>query len=162
MGTLEAGETLVRAGPVTWVGPPGPRPGRLSVTDRALLFEGPIARRPRPGEPGFGMGRPIVEPGELRIPLWRCRNAAVAQGPRGPVLEVELLARRVFFRCEDAPAWAVAINQARARAPPPPPGALERARPGGPGGGRPMVRCEYCAHLNVAAAAKCETCGAPF
>jgi hypothetical protein len=162
MATLEAGEAVLRAGNVTWVGPPGPRPGRLSVTNHALLFEGPIARRPRPGEAGFGMGRPMVEPGELRIPLWRCRSATVATGPRGPVLEVDLLARRVFFRCEDAASWATAINRARASAPPVPPGALERAgRMGAPTGPAP-VRCDYCAHLSAPTATKCETCGAPF
>ncbi|MGA8303599.1 MAG: hypothetical protein WA547_02475 [Thermoplasmata archaeon] len=77
MPTLKPGETVVRAGAVTWVGPPGPRPGQLTVTNRAMIFEGPIARRPPPATTGAPPGPPVVEPGELRIPLWRCRNAAV-------------------------------------------------------------------------------------
>lgn len=106
-------------------------------------------------------GTPLV-PGELRIGLWRCRQASVVHGPRGPVLEVELLARRLFFRTEDNEGWARAINQARASAPPPPPGALVPGRVPGAFGRGAMPRCEYCGHLSAATATKCESCGAPF
>ena len=162
MVALQPGETVVRTGAVTWVGPPGPRPGHLTVTNHAILFEGPIARRAPPAGPGMPPGPPVVAPGELRIPLWRCRNAAVEQRPAGPILGVDLLHRRIFFRCDDAPGWAAAINEARSHAPPPPPGALERANAPGAGPGRPPKHCEYCGHQSPPSAAKCESCGAPF
>jgi len=162
MVTLEAGEAVFRTGPVVWVGPAGPRPGTLSVTNHALVFEGPI---PRPMRAGPWGGRPrtvTLVPGELRIALWRCRTAFTANGPRGPVLEVELLARRLFFRADDVEGWARAINQARATAPPAPEGALTRlGAPSGPVSSA-MPRCEFCGHLNAVGSTKCQSCGAPF
>jgi hypothetical protein len=160
MPTLEPGETVLRTGPVVWVGgPQGPRRGVLSVTNHALLFEAsgpPLSPPTLAGATGSG------PPREVRIGLWRCRRATVSSGPRGPVVEVELLARRVFFRVEEPAIWIETINRARATAPPPPPGAI------GPGGGRPgaaraaMPRCDYCGRLSAGTAIRCESCGAPF
>jgi len=162
MVTLESGESVVRTGPVVWVGPPGPRPGTLSLTDRAIVFVGPIARPMPPGSRWQPGGGPPAVPGELRIALWRCRNASEVRGPRGPVLEVQLLARRVFFRTEDVPGWVQAINRARASAPPHPPGALGGGAGRAAGRQAPMPRCDYCGHLSAAGSTKCESCGAPF
>lgn len=162
MVTLESGESVVHSGPVVWVGPSGPRQGTLSLTHRALIFEGPIPRPMRPGR-GWRPGA-MAAPGELRIALWRCRGASSESGPRGQVLAVELLRRRLYFRAEDVAGWVRAINEARAHAPPAPPGALEAAAGGvvGASGRARMPRCEYCGHLSPASSTKCESCGAPF
>lgn len=162
MVALEAGETIVRTGPVVWVGAAGPRPGTLSVTSHALVFEGPIPRPMQGGPPGAGRRPVTFVPGELRIALWRCRTASAANGPRGPLLEIELLARKLFFRADDVEGWVRSINGARATAPPAPEGALAGMRtPPGPGAGA-MPRCEFCGHLNAAGSLKCQSCGAPF
>ncbi|HTT34505.1 MAG TPA: hypothetical protein VMH78_01350 [Thermoplasmata archaeon] len=178
MPNLLPGEAVLRSGPAVWVGPPMERAGGLTVTNQAIVFEaeggggpmmarpgrpmfgGPPRRRPGWGPRGGGGGRPGF-PGELRIPLWRCRSAAATQGPRGPVLEIELLSRRIALATPDAAAFATAITAARANAPPPPPGF-------GPGGGgaavdrSQMPKCDYCGHLSPVAATRCETCGAPL
>jgi hypothetical protein len=164
MVTLQSGETVLRSGQVAWLGQRGPRSGKLTLTNQALIFEGPIPRQ-RPGAgPGGRWGpaaRPLVQ-GELRIGLWRCKNATPSSGPRGPVLDVELLHRHLFFQVDNVPAWAQIITTARGSAPPAPPGALERLA-GGPGGTpASMPRCEYCGHLSPATATRCESCGAPF
>ncbi len=187
MPSLQPGETLLRTGAVVWVGPQGPpRPGTLSVTNHALIFEGPTPegwggpprpmgpgpfRGPGPGlRPGMrpGVGGPPGEPGVLRIPLWRCRGASVVSTPQGPGLHVQLLQRQIVFTAEGPEQWASVITQARATAPPPPPGAMG----GGPGGPRgppnpgamraAMPRCGYCGQLSAVSATKCEHCGAPF
>lgn len=179
MANLQPNESVLKSGAVTWVGPQGPpRTGTLSVTNLALIFEGPIpwggggprgpmmGRGPmmRPGprmmRPMMGGGPPPMPPGELRIPLWRCRGATAAAGGPGAGLTVQLLSRQIFFTTENPVEWAAVINQARAAAPPAPPGAM-----GGPGAGpgrAAMPRCEYCGQLSQAAATKCEHCGAPF
>jgi hypothetical protein len=166
-----AASSAIKSGPVAFLGPRGARPGNLTLTAQDLIFDGPMPRGPPMGRPGMGGrfgGRPGMGPrgpgpmeeGELRIPLWRCRQATSRPGPQGPVLELQLLSRVVAFGTNDADAWAAAINQARANAPPPPPGAMG----GGPGAAAapPMRRCEYCGRLSPANLAKCENCGAPF
>ena len=177
MPNLLAGESQLRTANVVWAGPEGPRPGTLTLTNQALIFEGPVPQGPpgpRPGPfrgppgrfgppRGFGApgpGRPMLAPGVLRIPLWRCRQAVVRPGPEGNVLEVDLLQRSPIFRLPEPEAWAAAINQARATAPPPPPGAMGGG-PGGPGRA-PMPRCEYCGNLSPTGSPKCTSCGASF
>jgi hypothetical protein len=160
MVTLEPGESVLRSGSVVWVGPPGPRPGTLTLTNHALVFEGPI---PRPMRPGAAMRAQLPPvPGELRIALWRCRGAANVNSPQGPVLEVELLHRSLFFRIEAIDAWVQEIGRARAGAPPPPPWALKPEGAPTVRGRTAMPRCDYCGHLNAPTATKCESCGAPF
>lgn len=174
MPNLLPGEILLRTGPVVWTPPQGPpRSGTLSLTNQALLFEGPVPWGGGPGgprgpmmgprrpmmRPGFG-ARPGMGPGLLRIPLWRCRGAAVVNGPNGAGLNVQLLQRQLFFTLAEPEAWAAAITQARASAPPAPPGALGGGPAGAPHGAMP--RCEYCGQLSQAAATNCEHCGAPF
>lgn len=173
MANLLPGENLLRTAAVVWVPLQGPpRNGTLTLTNQALLFEGPLPwggggpRRPMmmgPRRPMMrpGMGpRPAMAPGLLRIPLWRCRSASAANGPDGPGLTVVLLQRQLFFRVSDAEAFAAAITQARALAPPAPPGAL--AGPPGGAARAAMPRCEYCGQLSAATATTCEHCGAPF
>ena len=141
----------------------------MTLTDRALIFEGPVPwaaggggpiMRGRPGfvQPRFGPGPAAgLHAGELRIPLWRCRGASAVPGPSGTGLNLQLLSRQVFFATNEAEAWSAAIEQARLLAPPAPPGALA-----GAGGRAAMPRCEYCGQLSAATATKCEHCGAPF
>jgi hypothetical protein len=173
MPNLEPGETVLKTGPVVWVGGPAPpRSGTLSVTNRSLIFEGPVPPRPPMGpgrggrfgmRPGFGpRGPPPMQEGELHIPLWRCQNASAVTDPRGTFVEVDLLSRRIFFQTADAAGWAAVITQARMSAPPAPPGGP--AGRGGPVGmGRAqMPKCPYCGQLSQATATKCESCGAPF
>jgi hypothetical protein len=162
---LQPGETVVRETPVVWVGPPGPRAGTLTLTNRALIFDGPIVVQPPGGAPrGPDSGPPQLEQGERRIPLWRCRGATVSQGPAGIRLEVDFLQWRAFFRTAEPGNWATAINQARATAPPPPPGA--NLGPGGAPGiaaaRAAMPRCAYCNNLNAPMATHCKSCGAPL
>lgn len=181
MAQLFPGETSIRSGPVTLVGPMGPRSGTLTLTNQAMVFEGPGLgpvgpMRPgmgprfggRPGfggragfggGPGYGPRGPGGGAGVLRIPLWRCRTAAAANGPQGAGVQLTLLSRELFVQTDDAPGWAAAINQARANAPPPPPGAMG---PGGGPGRAAMPRCEYCGQLSQTTATHCESCGAPF
>lgn len=169
MVALEAGESVIKTGPVRWVGREGERPGVLTLTNHALIFEGPIPQWP----PGGGMapgpmrrrawaaqrtGPPALAPGTLRIPLWRCRGAAAIPGPAGSELGVQLLQRSFVLRTAEADAWAPAIRQARASAPPPPPGF------GGLGrlGGAANLHCDYCGHSSPAGSTRCRACGAPF
>lgn len=171
MVQLMPGETSLRSGSASLLGPQGPRPGTLTLTTQALVFEGPGGARGGGRRPGFGPrfgGRPGFGPrgpggggmaGVLRIPLWRCRNAAVANGPQATALELDLLSRQLFVQTDDAAGWAAAINQARATAPPPPPGALA---PGGGVGRAQLPRCDYCGQLSSVNATHCESCGAPF
>jgi hypothetical protein len=180
---LEAGEAQILSAPVTWIGPPFPRQGTLTLTNHALLFEGPIPAGGGGGGGGGGMGRPMMrpgfrgpmgmgprgggggpppmQPGTLRIPLWRCRGATVVPNPQGGgnLLQVQLLSRVIAFTLPQPEAWAAAVVQARASAPPAPPGGMG---PGGGPGGRPMPRCDYCGRLSPAGSPKCENCGAPF
>src|SRR5208282_18622 len=92
MVELEPGETVLKTGPVRWVGREGERAGVLTLTNHALIFDGPVPPRP----PGAGMGGgpmrrrawaaqrgagpPVLVPGTLRIALWRCRGAAAIPG----------------------------------------------------------------------------------
>ncbi len=164
MVELQPGETVIRSAQVVWVGGPGPRPGTLTLTNRAVIFEGPVPVGP-PGAPGAGP--PTLEEGIRRIPLWRCRAARVSPGPAGLRLELDLLQRSIFFRTPDPQGWAAAVNQAKATAPPPPPGA--GAGPTGPPTGAviaarraAMPKCAYCGNLNAPMATHCKSCGAPL
>lgn len=172
MVALENGESVIKSGPVRWVGPEGERPGVLTLTNHALIFEGPIAPPPPGGgggPPGPMLrrawaaqrrtGPPVLHPGVLRIPLWRCRGAAAIPGPSGSDLGLQLLQRSLLLRTAEADAWAHAVRQARATAPPPPPGAMGR---GGPGALPPNRHCDYCGRLSPPASLKCVNCGAPF
>jgi ribosomal protein L40E len=165
MAQLFPGEVVVRTSPATWVGVPTPRQGTLTLTNRALIFDGPVpVQPPGGGPPAPSAGPPQLEEGERRFPLWRCQGAKVSPGQVGPRLEVDLLQRVVFFRTAEPQQWASAINQARASAPPAPPGAV-----GTPGGApslearrAAMPKCAYCGNLNPPMATHCKTCGAPL
>jgi hypothetical protein len=165
---LQPGETVIHSAQVVWLGGPGPRPGTLTLTNQALIFEGPVPTAP----PGANPNAPsVLAPGVRRIPLWRCREAKSSPGPAGgPRLELDLLQHSIFFRVPDPQAWATGVNQARANAPPAPPGAM--AGGGGGGGGTSgaaiaarraaMPRCEYCGNLSPPMATHCKSCGAPL
>lgn len=151
MVELFPGESVIRSGSVAWAGRPGIAPGTLTLTNRAMIYEGPLPAGPA---------------GVRRIPLWRCRLARSSPGPAGgPRLELDLLQQSIYFRTPEADAWAQAINLARASAPPPPPGAGA-----GAGGGVPniaaaraaMPKCAYCGGLNAPMATRCKSCGAPL
>jgi hypothetical protein len=171
MVTLETGESVIKTGPVRWVGREGERPGVLTLTNHAILFEGPIPQAlpgAGPGPPGPMRGRPWAAQraagpprlvaGTLRIPLWRCRGAASIPGPSGSDLGIQLLQRSLLLRTGEADIWAPAIRQARASAPPPPPGMM-----GGHGAGAPAnLHCEYCDRPSPPGSLKCVSCGAPF
>ncbi len=168
MVALEAGESVIKSGPVRWVGREGERPGVLTLTNHAIVFEGPVPQRPPGAAMGPGpmrrrawAGQPMAAPpvlvqGALRIPLWRCRGAASIPGPSGSDLGLQLLQRSILFRTNEADAWALAIRQARASAPPPPPGMMGR------GGGPANRHCDYCGRLSPSRSVKCTSCGAPF
>ena len=170
MVSLEEGESAIRTGPVRWVGREGERAGVLTLTNHALIFEGPIPQIP-PGAAGGpgpmgrrawvarGAGPPTLVAGTLRIPLWRCRGAASIPGPSGNDLGVQLLRRSFLLRTTEADAWARAIRQARSTAPPPPPGIMV---PGRTGGGAPSIHCDYCGRSSPAGSDRCRSCGAPF
>jgi hypothetical protein len=174
MTDLQPGETVVRSASVVWVGGAVPRPGTLTLTNRALIFDGPVpVQGPGGGPPAPSAGPPVLEEGERRIALWRCRGAKVSPGQAGPRLEVDLLQRVIFFRTAEPQQWAAAINQARATAPPPPPGAMAGAGGPGAGPGAPtaaalqarraaMPRCAYCQNLSPPMATHCQSCGAPL
>lgn len=171
MVTLEAGESVIKTGPVRWVGREGERPGMLTLTNRALVFEGPVPQFPPGAGAGQGpmrrrlwagpasQGPPTLAEGTLRIPLWRCRGAAVLPGRSGSDLGIQLLRRGFVLRTNEAEAWAPAIRKARESAPPPPPGAIGVR---GPGRGATPVHCDYCGRTSPAGSLKCATCGAPF
>jgi hypothetical protein len=164
MVELNPGETVVHSGSVVWVGGGVPRPGTLTLTNHALLFEGPIPVGP-PGPPGSGP--PALQQGVRRIPLWRCRDAKVSPGPAGPRLELVLLEHSIFFRTPEHPQWAAAINQARATAPPPPPGMAGGGAAANPAAAiaarrAALPKCTYCGTISGAMATKCESCGAPL
>lgn len=164
MVALEAGESVTKTGPVRWVGREGERPGVLTLTNHALVFEGPVPQLSPGGSMGggpmrrraWGAGPPPLAPGTLRIPLWRCRGAAAIPGPSGSDLGVQLLRRSFLLRTHEADAWATAIRQARASAPPPPPGMLGSAGPAA------SLHCDYCGRASPPGSPKCTTCGAPF
>lgn len=169
MVALEGGESVIKTGPVRWVGREGERPGVLTLTNHAIVFEGPIPQLPPGGGMGPGMARrrawaagrmgpPNLAPGILRIPLWRCRGAAAIPGPSGSDLGIQLLQRSFLLRTDEADVWAPAIRQARASAPPPPPGMM---RPGGLGG-MANLHCDYCGRSSPVGSPKCVSCGAPF
>ncbi|MCI4356455.1 MAG: hypothetical protein L3K18_04845 [Thermoplasmata archaeon] len=165
MVELIQGETVLRTGSVGWAGRPGVGPGTLTLTNRAIIYEGPAPV----GPPAAGGGPPQFAPGVRRIALWRCRLARSSPGPQGgPRLELDLLQRSLFFRTPEAQAWADAINNARASAPPPPPGMSAGAGPGAGSGAdiaarrAAMPRCDYCGGLNAPMATKCKNCGAPL
>ena len=167
MPTLEQGETVIKTGPVRWVGRDGERAGMLTLTNHAMIFEGPIPQMPPGGmgPPGRRAwmarraGPPVLVPGTLRIPLWRCRGAAAIPGPSGADLGVQLLRRSFLLRTTEAEAWAVAIRQARASAPPPPPGVM---MPGAGAIGAAPLHCDYCDRTSPAGSDRCHSCGAPF
>jgi len=167
MVALEAGEVVIKTGPVRWAGREGERPGVLTLTNHALIFEGPVPQFGRGGGRGAGpmrgrawaasgAGPPPLAPGTLRIPLWRCRGAAAIPGPSGSDLGIQLLRRSFLLRSSEADAWAPAIRQARASAPPPPPGML------GTGGAGTPLHCEYCGRPSPAGSTRCSSCGAPL
>jgi hypothetical protein len=170
MVSLEAGESVIKSGSVRWVGREGERPGNLTLTNHALIFEGPIPQPPPGGGAGPGpmrrrawaaqrmAGPPTLVPGTLRIALWRCRGAAAIPGPSGPDLGVQLLQRSIVLRMPEADVWAAAIRQARASAPPPPPGIMGLGGPGVPAN----LHCDYCGRASPPASLKCVNCGAPF
>jgi hypothetical protein len=165
MADLQPGETALHSGSVVWVGGPVPRPGTLTLTNRALIFDGPIPAAPPGGLPPGPSSEPVAfEDGERRIPLWRCRGAKVSPGPAGLRLEVDLLQRTIFFRTSEPEAWAAAINQARLTAPPLPPGANVPGAgvAGFAARGAAMPRCAYCHNLNAPMATHCKNCGAPL
>ena len=166
MVALEPGETVIKSGPVRWVGREGERPGVLTLTNRAIVFEGPVPQAPPGGPPGPGgmrrrawaaqrMGPPTLVPGVLRIPLWRCRGAAAIPGPTGSDLGVQLLQRSFVLRTNEADQWAPVIRTARASAAPPPPGMR------GPGALQ-NLHCDYCGHSSPPGSTRCSSCGAPF
>jgi hypothetical protein len=171
MVSLEAGETVIKTGPVRWVGREGERAGVLTLTNHAIVFEGPIPQAPAPGS-GTGAapmrrrawaaqrsaGPLTLVQGTLRIPLWRCRGAAAIPGPSGSDLGIQLLQRSLLLRTPEADAWAPAIRQARASAPPAPPGAIGAGR----FGARENRHCDFCGRLSPPASLKCVNCGAPF
>jgi len=158
MVLLQSGETPLRSGPAVVYTQGGPRPGTLTVTNQAIVFE--TSGAPPPNGEGWGAGG---GPGrnEYRIGLYRVRQALGAKGPNGPVLQVNLLARVLYIGVDDIPAWAATLTAAQAHAPPPPPeDAARRAmRKGGPA---PPIRCGYCTRLSPAGSIKCVSCGAPF
>lgn len=167
MVTLEPGESIIKAGPVRWLGREGERPGTLTLTNHALIFEGPVPQPPpgRPMGPGpmrrraWGPARggpPALVQGTLRIPLWRCRGAAAIPGPAGSDLGVQLLRRSFVLRTNEADSWAPAIRSARDSAPPPPPGMMGFA------GAPTNLHCDYCGRASPPGSLKCTSCGAPF
>jgi len=170
MVNLQPGESVIKSGPVRWVGREGERPGILTLTNRALVFEGPVPQVPPGAGAGPGpmrrrawaarpmAGPPVLAPGVLRIPLWRCRGAAAVPGPTGSDLGVQLLQRSLVLRTTEADAWASAIRQARASAPPPPPGMMGVAGRGAPAN----LHCDYCGRASPPGSLKCVNCGAPF
>jgi len=163
MVVLEGGEAALRSGKVVFFGQGtsgGSHPGTLTITNHALIFEGPIPKPAHPERPPGQRGPFTVEPGVLRVPLWRCKNASLAPSGFGGNLDVELLQRHLFFQVDDVTAWAQTINSARVAAPPPPPGVTGRG--GGPGRGPAMPRCQYCGNLSPAGSPRCASCGAPF
>ena len=160
---------MVKTGAVRWVGREGERAGVLTLTNHAVIFEGPIPPMPPGGAGGPGpmrrrawaaqrAGPPTLVPGTLRIPLWRFRGAAAIPGPNGSDLGVQLLRRSFLLRTPEADAWASAIRQARATAPPPPPGF---AGVGGQGATQ-LLHCDYCGRSSPAGSTRCTSCGAPF
>jgi hypothetical protein len=167
MVDLQPGETVIHSAPTVWLGGPGPRQGVLTLTNRAIIFEGPVPTAPPGGAPNAPS---VFAPGVRRIPLWRCRQATSSPGPAGgPRLELDLLQHSVFFRVPDPEPWANAVNQARAQAPPAPPGAMAGGGGGGPPSGAAiaarraaMPRCEYCGNLSGPMATHCTSCGAPL
>jgi len=171
MVALENGEAVIKTGPVRWVGREGERPGVLTLTNHALIFEGPIPQFPAGAPPGgapmrrraWAAGRagpPTLAPGTMRIALWRCRGAASIPGASGNDLGVQLLRRSFLLRTPEADAWAPEIRKARASAPPPPPG---MGFPGAAGGSAPApLHCDYCGRSSPAGSDRCHSCGAPF
>jgi hypothetical protein len=161
MVLLQAGETPLRSGAVVVQTKTGPRQGTLTLTNMALVFE--VAGAPPP--PGDGWG-PAGGPGgnEYRIGIWRVRQALGAKGPNGPILQVNLLSRVLYFQVDDIGAWASVIGEAQAHAPPPPQEVLDRRamKKAGAGAPPPPRRCGYCGRLSPATSTKCDTCGAPF
>jgi|HubBroStandDraft_1064217.scaffolds.fasta_scaffold59318_3 hypothetical protein len=158
MVLLQSGEAPIRSGPVVVQTQGGPRPGTLTVTNFALVFESSGA--PPPQGEGWGpAGGPSSN--EYRIGLWRVRQALGAKGPGGAVLQVNLLSRVLYLQVDDIPGWAAAVTEARAHAPPAPPevAARKAMKQGGP---PPPVRCGYCTRLSPAGSTKCTSCGAPF
>jgi hypothetical protein len=155
---LQSGETPLRSGPAVVMTQAGPRPGTLTVTNFAIVFE--TSGAPPPNGEGWGPGGGPAG-NEYRIGLWRVRQALGAKGPSGPVLQVNLLARVLYFQIDDIAGWAAVLTQAQAHAPPrPPEDAAKRAqRKGLP---PPPVRCQYCGQLSPPGSTKCQSCGAPF
>jgi hypothetical protein len=158
MVLLQSGETPIRSGAAVVQTQGGPRPGILTVTNQAIVFE--VTGAPPP--PGEGWGPPGgPASNEFRIGLYRVRQAVGAKGPSGPVLQVNLISRVLNIQVDDIPGWSTALTEARAHAPPPSPEALARRamRKGGPA---PPARCGYCSQLSPAGSTKCVSCGAPF
>lgn len=150
MVLLNAGESVVKQGPVTRINPKGTRDGTLTLTNQRLLFEARVPEGPQ--------GEPIIKT-TINAPLRKVKNATVS-GAGNARLEIELPEQRVLFQTPEAQPWLDAIVQARANAPPPVPGAGK----GGGGGGAPAVvlRCRYCGTLNPPTVGKCTSCGAPI
>ncbi len=160
MTALEPGETILRTGTVGWIGGEGTRSGTLSLTNRALIFEGPVPQgAPGPGRRG---SPPTFAPGVMRIGLWRCRNASVTTWQQSTVLDLELLQRHIYFQVDDPNAWSAEVNRARVTAPPPPPRVAERAGLNVAARGPAMTRCPFCGNASPAGSTRCASCGAPF
>ncbi|MGA8275300.1 MAG: hypothetical protein WB789_01525 [Thermoplasmata archaeon] len=158
MVLLQSGETPIRSGASVVLTQGGPRPGTLTVTNVAIVFEASGA--PPPQGEGWGLpGGPSAN--EYRIGLWRFRQALGAKGPNGPVLQVNLLSRVLYIQVDDISGWVATLSEAKAHAPPPPPDVQARRalKKGGPA---PPTRCSYCTRLSPAGSIKCVSCGAPF
>jgi hypothetical protein len=158
MVLFQSGETPIRSGPAVVLTQAGPRPGTLTLTNVAIVFE--TAGAPPP--PGEGWGSPGGPGGnEYRIGLWRVRQSLGAKGPHGPVLQVNLLARVLSFQVDDIPGWAAVLTEAQTHAPPPP-AEVQARRAMKKGGPAPPTRCSFCSRLSPAGSTKCASCGAPF
>ncbi|HXQ48821.1 MAG TPA: hypothetical protein VN842_03465 [Thermoplasmata archaeon] len=158
MVLFQSGETPIRSGAAVVLTQAGPRPGTLTLTNVAIVFETTGA----PPPPGEGWGSPGgAGANEYRIGLWRVRQALGVKGPNGPVLQVNLLARVLSFQVDDIPGWAAVLTEARAHAPPPP-ADVQARRAMKKGGPAPPTRCAFCSQLSPAGSTKCASCGAPF
>jgi hypothetical protein len=149
---MNAGEAVLKQGPVVRVNPQGNRDGVLTVTNQRVVFEAHVPEGPQ--------GQPIVRT-TIDAPLHRLRNAEVVKPTLGRArLELELPQQRALFETSEAEAWLGVVTQARASAPAPVPGTAP-GHPGG-GGGAPavMLRCRYCGSLNPPTVTKCASCGA--
>ncbi len=158
MVLLQSGEAPFRSGAAVVQTGAGPRPGTLTVTNQAIVFESSGA--PPPQGEGWGKGGGPAG-NEYRIGLYRVRQALGAKGPGGPVLQVNLISRVLYIQVDDIPGWAAVVSEAQSHAPPPPPD-VEARKAMKKGGPAPPLRCGYCTQLSPAGSTKCTSCGASF